>query len=87
MRLGRVIDNLWADNKVEQLHACRFVVVQPVDSEMKEYSRPLVIADPQNIAGIGDTIVYVTSADASQAFDSGYAPVNASVVALVDSID
>ena len=87
MRLGRVIDNLWAENKVEQLHACRFHVVQPVDSNMKSYSRPLIVADPQNIAGIGDAIVYVTSADASQAFDSGFAPVNASVVALVDSID
>ena len=87
MRLGQVIDNLWADHKVEQLHACRFLMVQPVNSEMKKYSRPLVVADPQNIAGIGDTIVYVTSADASQAFESGDAPVNASVVALVDSID
>ncbi len=87
MRLGRVIDILWAENKVEQLHACRLHIVQPVNSDMQDYSRPLIIADPQNIAGIGDTIVYVTSADASQAFDSGFAPVNASVVALVDSID
>lgn len=87
MRLGKVLDNLWADNKVEQLHACRFVVVQPVNSRMENYSRPLIAADPQNLSGIGDTVVYVTSADASQAFDSGFAPVNASVVALVDSID
>jgi len=87
MRIGRVIDNLWADNKVEQLYACRFHVVQPVNSNMEPYSRPLIAADPQNIAGMGDTVIYVTSADASQAFDSGVAPVNASVVALVDSID
>lgn len=86
MRLGLVIGNLWAEQKVEQLHACRLHIVQPVNSEMKEYSRPLVVADPQNIAGIGDIVVYVTSADAAEAFDSGVAPVNASVVALVDSI-
>ena len=87
MKLGRVIDNLWAENKVEQLHACRLHIVQPVNSDMKNCSRPLVIADPQNIAGIGDVIIYVTSADASEAFDSGFAPVNASIVALVDSVD
>lgn len=87
MKLGRVIDNLWAENKVEQLHACRLHIVQPVNSNMKSCSRPLVIADPQNIAGIGDVIIYVTSADASEAFDSGFAPVNASIVALVDSVD
>ena len=87
MRLGQVTGNFWAENKVEQLHACRFLVVQPVNSNMEPYARVLVVADPQNIAGIGDTVIYVTSADASQAFDSGFAPVNASVVALVDSID
>ena len=87
MRLGKVIDNLWAENKVEQLHACRLHIVQPVNSVLENYSRPLVIADPQNIASTGDIIVYVTSADASEAFESGHAPVNASVVALVDSID
>ncbi|MBI9016149.1 MAG: EutN/CcmL family microcompartment protein [Phycisphaerae bacterium] len=87
MKLGRVIDNLWTENKVEQLHACRFHIVQPVDSNLQNVSRPLVVADPQNIAGINDIIVYVTSADASQAFDSGFAPVDASVVELVDSID
>jgi microcompartment protein CcmK/EutM len=47
----------------------------------------LVVADPKNIAGVGDTVVYVISTDATQAFDSGFAPVNASVVELVDSID
>jgi hypothetical protein len=39
-----------------------------------------------NLASAGDTVVYVTSTDASQAFESGFAPVNASIVELVEEI-
>lgn len=86
MKLGKVIGNVWAERKAPQLHACRLHVVQPVTSDFKKKGNVLVVADPQNIAGAGDTIVYVTSTDAVQAFDSADAPVNACVVELVDSI-
>jgi ethanolamine utilization protein EutN len=87
MRLGKIIGNVWAERKVPQLYGCRLLIIQPITSEKQNMGKPLVVADPQNLAGPGDTIVYVTSTDATQAFDSGFAPVNASVVALVDSID
>lgn len=86
MKLGKVIGKVWAERKVSQLHACRLHVVQPVTSDFKKNGHVLVVADPQNIAGTGDTIVYVTSTDAVQAFDSADAPVNACVVELVDTI-
>lgn len=87
MKMGKIIGNVWAVRKVEQLKGCRIHLVQPIDQNQKELGKPLVVADPQNIAGFGDTVVYVTSTDATQAFDSGFAPVNASVVELVDAID
>jgi len=86
MKLGKVIGTVWADRKVKQLTGCRLHVVQPLSSEFKNMGEPLVVADPKNIAGSGDNIVYVTSTDATQAFDSGFAPVNAAVVELVDHI-
>ncbi len=86
MKMGKVIGNVWAERKVPQLKGCRIHVVQPVDQNRKPAGKPLVVADPQNIAGSGDTIMYVTSTDATQAFDSGFAPVNASVVELIDAI-
>lgn len=86
MKIGKVIGNVWADRKVPQLKGCRLHIVQPIDSEGKKSGIPLVVADPQNLAGSGDRIMYVTSTDATQAFDSGFAPVNASVVELVDFI-
>ncbi len=87
MKLGKIIGKVWAERKVEQLHACRLHIVQPLTGDLKKAGRPLVAADPKNIAGEGDIVVYVTNTDAVMAFDSGFAPVNASIVELVDSID
>jgi ethanolamine utilization protein EutN len=87
MKLGIVIGNVWASKKAAELMGCRLSIVQPVSSEMEENDLPLVAADPLNLATSGDIVVYVTSTDASQAFDSGFAPVNASIVELVERID
>ena len=60
--------------------------MQPISNNGNNDGNPLVVADPQSIGSVGDKIVYVTSTDAAQAFNSGFAPVNASVVQLVDEI-
>ena len=86
MKLGKVIGVVWASKKVKEIDGCRMFILQPVSSEGKIYGNPLVAADPQNIASSNDTVVYVTSTDAAQAFDSGFAPVNASIVELVEKI-
>ena len=86
MKLGIVIGVVWASKKTPELKGIRLSIVQPVSSDMKETDSPLVAADPMNLATAGDTVVYVTSTDASQAFESGFAPVNASIVELVETI-
>ena len=87
MLLGKIIGKVWAVRKAEPLKGCRLVLVQPVSAVGTATGRPLVAADPQNLAGSGDTVVIVTSTDAAQAFESADAPVNASIVELVDLID
>ncbi len=86
MKLGVVIGVVWASRKVEALDACRMYIVQPVSSENNPVESPLVVADPKGLAASGDKIVYVTSTDAVEAFDSGFVPVNASVIELVDVV-
>ncbi|MEN8193721.1 MAG: EutN/CcmL family microcompartment protein [Bacteroidota bacterium] len=86
MKVGRVIGVVWASKKVKELDGCRLSVVQPITTDGKNVGNPLVVADPRSIGSVGDEIIYVTSTDATQAFDSGFAPVNASVVQLVDEI-
>ena len=86
MKIGVVTGVVWASRKVKEVEGCRMYIVQPITSEGEINDIPLVVADPQRLAAPGDKIVYVTSTDASQAFDNGFAPVNASVVQLIDSI-
>lgn len=86
MKLGRVIGTVWASRKAKELEGCCLYVVQPVSSSGIDVDSPLVAADPARLAAPGDTVVYVTSTDATQAFPDGYAPVNASIVELVDRI-
>ena len=87
MKLGKVIGKVWAEKKVPELKACRLYIIQPVSSTGDSVDRPVVAADPKNLAGSGDTVVYVTGTDAVQAFPSNNVPVNASVVELVDAVD
>lgn len=87
MKLGIVIGVVWATKKVKELDGCRMYIVQPILSNGKHNGSSLVVADPKNIAASGDKVVFVTSTDASQAFDTGFAPVNASIVELVDEIN
>ncbi len=86
MKLGIVTGVVWASRKVKEVDGCRMYIVQPVSSENEITESPLVVADPQRLAAPGDKVVYVTSTDATQAFDNGFAPVNASIVELVDGI-
>ncbi len=86
MKLGVVVGVVWSSRKVEQLEGCRLCVVQPVSSIGKKLGNPIVAADPKNIGASRETVVYVTSTDAAEVFDSGFAPVNASVVELVDEV-
>lgn len=86
MKLGLVTGVVWSSRKVKELKACKLNIVQPITSDGQFVGNSLVVADPQNLGAKGDKVVYVTSADAAEAFDNGYAPVNASIVELVDGI-
>jgi ethanolamine utilization protein EutN len=86
MKLGLVIGVVWSSKKVKELNGCRLYILQPISSEGKNKGVPVVAADPQNIAAYGDRVIYVRGTDAAQAFDSGFAPVNTSIVGLVDEI-
>ena len=86
MKLGVVIGSVWSSRKAKELDGCRLCIVQPVSSNGKKQGNPVVVADPKNISASGETVVYVTSTDAVETFDTGFAPVNASIVGLVDEV-
>lgn len=86
MKTGIVVGVVWASKKVSELDGCRLQIVQPVMSDGQVKNNQIVVADPLGIAGVGDKVLYVTSTDAVEAFKNGNAPVNASIVGLVDEV-
>ena len=86
MKLGVVIGVVWSTKKAKELKGCSMYIVQPVSSTGSKIGNPIVAADPEKLAGPGDRIVYVTGTDSVQTFKNNFAPVNASIVELVENI-
>ena len=57
-----------------------------VDKNYKPIGKPLIAADAIRQANRGEIIFYVTSRDAPQAFDIDEIPVDAAIVAIVDTV-
>jgi ethanolamine utilization protein EutN len=86
MYLGRVIGNIWATKKYETLHSLKFQFVQPLNAEMEQTGEPLVAIDTVG-AGPGEIIFYITASEAVIPLPVDFAPVDASIVGIVDSIN
>jgi microcompartment protein CcmK/EutM len=88
MKLAKVTGVVWATQKAKELNGCRLFLVQPISGMDEQPNvKHFVAADPLNLAASGDKVIVVTSTDAAQAFKTGFAPVNASIVELLDDLD
>lgn len=86
MFLGKVIGNVWATEKYKALKSFKLMFVQPINSERKELGEPLIAVDTVG-AGVGETIFYITASEAVIPLPVDMAPVDASIVGIVDSIN
>ncbi len=85
MILGKVIGTIWATRKYEKLQNYKMQLVQPLNSAMQKSGDPIIAVDTIG-AGPGEIIFYATSSEAVIAMDVDMAPVDASIVGIVDSI-
>ena len=67
MNLGRVIGNVWATRKTETLEGKRMLFVQPLSFSGKEVGGKIVALDTVD-SGAGDTVIYVSSTEATIPF-------------------
>ena len=88
MNLGRVIGNIWATRKYEALEGRRMLLVQPLTFSGSEHGSPLVALDTAD-AGVGDVVMYSTSAEAAIPFRPPVelTPTDATIVGIVERID
>ncbi len=86
MFLGKVIGNVWATQKYEALQAFKLMLVQPINGEEENIGEPIVAVDTVG-AGPGETIYYITASEAVIPLPVDMAPVDASIVGIVDTIN
>ncbi|MBK7103955.1 MAG: EutN/CcmL family microcompartment protein [Ignavibacteriae bacterium] len=86
MLLGKVIGTIWATRKYETLKSYKMQLVQPMNSILEKIGAPIIALDTIG-AGPGEVIFYITSTEAVIPLDVKMAPVDASIVGIVDSIN
>lgn len=86
MYLARVIGTVVATQKVPGLEGIRLLMVQPVDEQGKARGKPLAAADTTQ-AGPGDLVHVTTSREAAIAMPDPFVPVDAAIIAIVDSVN
>ncbi len=86
MVLARVIGTIWATRKYDTVKGYKLQFIQPIDAKMNEVGDPIIAVDTIG-AGPGEIVFYATSSESVIAMDVEMAPVDASIVGIVDSIN
>ena len=86
MFLGKVIGNIWATKKYEAINSFKLMLVQPISAEYQNDGDPFIAVDTVG-SGPGEIIFYITASEAVIPLPVNMAPVDASIVGIVDSIN
>ena len=86
MQLARVIGDIVATRKDDNLHGLKLLVLQPLAADGSNAGRTLVAVDAAG-AGVGETVFFVRGKEASFPFHPTPVPADAGVVGIVDHWD
>jgi len=86
MQLARVIGDVVATRKDENLHGVTLLVLQPLAADGSKAGRTLVAVDTMG-AGVGETVFFVRGKEASFPFHPVEVPTDAGIVGIVDHWD
>ena len=86
MFFAKVIGTVWATRKDENLHQFKLQFIQPLNAQREIAGDPIVAVDTVG-AGPGETVIYITAREATIPLPVEIAPVDASIVGIVDRID
>lgn len=86
MFFAKVIGTVWATRKDENLKGLKLQFIQPLNANREKSGSPIVAVDTVG-AGPGETVFYITSREAVIPLPVEMAPVDASIIGIVDRID
>ncbi|MDW7673832.1 MAG: EutN/CcmL family microcompartment protein [Bacillota bacterium] len=83
MKIGKVINNVWATRKDESLRGIKLMIVQLLDSQKEENGRIIVAADIIG-AGIGERVLITEGSSARRMSGLEDAPIDSIIVGIID---
>ena len=83
MHLARVIGDVVASRKDENLTGLKLLILQPLTPDRQPAGRTLIAVDSVG-AGVGEEVFFVRGKEASFPFHPVEAPVDAGIVGIVD---
>ncbi len=86
MLIAKVIGNVWATRKEESLNGLKLMVVQRIDPLTGSAGEILVAVDFVG-AGIGEKVLVATGSAARKAAAVNAAPVDATIVGIIDDVE
>ena len=86
MLLGKVVGTVVATRKEDSIIGLKLLCVRAVDEKGEPTGATVVAADAVG-AGVGETILYASGSSARQTIVTDKRPVDAVIMAIVDTID
>jgi microcompartment protein CcmK/EutM len=86
MKLGRIVGTVVATQKDEKIAGLRLYVVRDLSLDLGVKDSFVVAADSVG-AGVGEVVLYASGSSARQTTATDKRPVDATVMAIVDTID
>ncbi|MCB9764119.1 MAG: EutN/CcmL family microcompartment protein [Alphaproteobacteria bacterium] len=86
MKLGRIVGTVVSTRKDPKIEGLRLYLVQDLSLELEGRSSFVVAADVMG-AGVGEVVLYASGSSARQTEATDNRPVDAVVMAIVDTID
>lgn len=83
MRIGRVINNIWATRKEDSLVGLKLMIVQFLAADGQPTTENVVAADFIG-AGIGEKVLVAEGSSARQMRGLDHSPVDAVIVGIID---
>lgn len=87
MIIAKVIGNVWATRKDEQLSGFKFMVVQPLNHGTNITKDATFVAVDQIGAGVGETVLIVKGSSARRSLAKEKLPVDASIIGIIDKVE
>lgn len=87
MKIAKVLGNIWATRKEPRLVGFKLLVLQPVNVLDNSLDEAPIVAIDMIGAGVGETVIFVGGSSARSASGNTSNPIDASVVAIVDTYD